>query len=241
MLRTRLGTLTAVLAAFSWCAGAAVAYEGGTVTGGGTISGMVKFQGTPPAPKTIEVTKDKEVCGAHGDLKAEDLIVGANGGIENAVVSITNITKGKPMTPADVTLDQHGCKYVPHVLLFPAGSTVKIVNSDGILHNIHTYSTKNPSVNLAQPKFKKEMQQKFEQPEVIKVTCDAHGWMRGWFISEDNPYYAKTDASGNYKLTDVPPGEYELKVWQEQLGEKTQKVTVTAGGDTKADFELAAK
>jgi len=241
MYKTGVGTLMATLGVLALCAGAALAYDGGPVSGGGTIKGIVKFQGTPPAQKVLEVTKDKEVCGAHGELKSEDLVVGASGGIENAVVSITNISKGKPMEAATATLDQKGCQYIPHVLLFPAGSTVKIMNSDGILHNIHTYSTKNPSVNMAQPKFKKEIQQKFEQPEIIKVTCDAHGWMHGWFIAEDNPYYAKTDANGSYTLSDVPPGDYELKVWQEQLGEKTQKVTVTAGGDTKADFELAAK
>ncbi len=226
---------------FALCAGPAMAYEGGAVSAGGSISGMVKLQGAAPAAKVVEITKDKEVCGAHGEIKSEEVVVGAGGGLANAVVSITNIAKGKPMEARTPELDQVGCKYVPHVLTFPAGSSVKIKNSDGILHNIHTYSTKNPSVNLAQPKFKKEMQQKFDQPETIKVTCDAHGWMLGWFVSQDHPYYAVTDANGGFKLTDVPAGEYELKVWHEKLGEKTAKVTVAAGGDAKTDFELASK
>jgi plastocyanin len=228
------------LGTVAWCAAPAPAYDGGPVSNGGTVSGTVKIQGAPPAAKTIEVTKDKEVCGQH-EIKNESVVVAAGGGIENAVVSITAISKGKLMAADSPVLDQRGCAYVPHVLLFPAGSTVKINNDDGILHNIHTYSTKNPPVNMAQPKFKKTIEAKFDQPEVIRVTCDAHGWMEGWFIAEDHPYYAKTDASGNYTLTDVPAGDYELKVWQEKLGEKTQKITVTAGGSAKADFELAAK
>jgi plastocyanin len=240
MRKASFGTIVGALGVFVFCAAPATAYDGGAVANGGTISGTVKLQGTAPAAKPIEVTKDKEVCGQH-EIKSEDLIVGTNGGIANAVVSITNISKGKPMDAASPVLDQKGCKYVPHVLLFPAGSTVKINNDDGILHNIHTYSTKNAPVNMAQPKFKKTIEAKFDQPEVIKVTCDAHGWMQGWFISEDNPYYAKTDDSGNYKLTDVPPGDYEIKVWQEKLGDKTQKVTVPAGGTATANFELAAK
>jgi plastocyanin len=219
---------------------AAYAYEGGAVANGGSISGQVKFQGAPPAPKPLEVTKDKEVCGQH-PIVDEELLVSSGGGLQNAVVSIVSITKGKAFGPAEATLDQQGCKYVPHVLLFPAGSTVKINNDDGILHNIHTYSTKNPPINRAQPKFKKTIEEKFAEPEVIKVTCDAHGWMQGWFVSEDNPYYAKTDADGNFKLTDVPPGEYEVKVWHGKLGEKTQKATVPAGGEVKVSFELAAK
>lgn len=228
------------VAAFGWCVGTGFAYEGAPVSDGGSIAGEVKFQGTAPAPKKIEATKDKEVCGAH-ELKTEDLLVSSGGGVENAVISITNISKGKPMPTDGGTLDQKGCQYVPHVVLTPAGSTLKIINSDGILHNIHTYSTKNPPVNMAQPKFKKTIEQKFDQPEFIRATCDAHGWMEGWIVVEDNPYYAKTDANGKYQLTDVPPGDYEVKVWHEKLGEKTQKVSVPAKGQAKADFQLAAK
>ncbi len=239
MHRNGFALILAVTGALSWGA-VARAYEGGAVSNGGTISGEVKLQGSAPAPKAIEVTKDKEVCGQH-EIKTEDLLVSGGGGVENAVVSITTIAKGKAMPADSPVLDQKGCQYVPHVLLFPAGSTVKINNDDGILHNIHTYSTKNPPINMAQPKFKKTIEAKFDQPEVIKVTCDAHGWMSGWFIAEDHPYYVKTDATGAFKLTDVPPGEYELKVWHEKLGEKTQKVTVTGGAETKANFELAPK
>lgn len=240
MKPSSLRTMVTAAAALSLCAATGYAYEGAPVADGGTISGVVKYQGAPPAPKPIDVTKDKEVCGQH-EIKNEDIVVASGGGIENAVVSITNITKGKPMEAASPVLDQKGCQYVPHVLLFPAGSTLKINNDDGILHNIHTYSTKNPPINMAQPKFKKTIETKFDQPEIVRATCDAHGWMEGYFVVEDHPYYAKTDATGNYKLTDVPPGDYEVKVWHEKLGEKTQKVTVPAKGEAKADFQLAAK
>ena len=195
MQRKTLAALVFVTAALSWCASPTFAYDGGPVSNGGTISGEVKLQGAAPAAKPVEVTKDKEVCGQH-EIKTEDLEVGAGGGVANAVVSITNITKGKPMGPAEATLDQKGCQYIPHVLLFPAGTSVKINNDDGILHNIHTYSTKNTPINMAQPKFKKTMEAKFDQPETVKVTCDAHGWMAGWFVVQDHPYYAKTDANG---------------------------------------------
>ena len=98
-----------------------------------------------------------------------------------------------------------------------------------------------PSGPAARREMVKRLDVAAEQPEVVKVSCDVHGWMGGWFIVEDNPYYAKTDANGAYKLTDVPPGDYEVKVWHEKLGEKTQKVTVTGGGESKANFELATK
>jgi len=145
------------------------------------------------------------------------------------------------MKPTDVTFDQKGCDYVPHVLAFEAGSTVKIVNSDGILHNIHTYSEKNPSFNMAQPKFKKVIEQKIDQPEVIKVTCDAHGWMHGWWVATDTPYYAVTDDKGNYSIANVPPGDYTVEVWQEKLGTDDQKVSVKDGTTATTNFSLKPK
>ena len=228
------------LVALTWSSMPATAYDGGPVSGGGSISGVVKFKGTAPAPKQLEATKDVQVCGKH-KIMDETLVVGSGGGLANAVVSITNITKGKPLEKGSPVFDQVGCQYVPHVIAFPAGSEVQIQNSDGILHNIHTYSEKNPSINRAQPKFKKVLKETFAKPEVIKVTCDAHNWMHGWFAVQETPYFAVTDANGAYKLTDVPPGSYDVKVWHETLGETTQKVTVAGGAEAKADFEMAGK
>jgi len=223
------------------CAGVALSMSVGAGlanAGGGTISGTVKYDGTAPAPKPVEVTKDKEVCGLHPHF-TEDLIVDSGGGIANAVVVVKG-AKGD-MKPTDVTFDQKGCDYVPHVLAFEAGSTVKIVNSDGILHNIHTYSEKNPSFNMAQPKFKKVIEQKIDQPEVIKVTCDAHGWMHGWWVATDTPYFAVTDDKGNYTIANVPPGDYTVEVWQEKLGTDDQKVSVKDGTTATTNFSLKPK
>ncbi|HWJ39649.1 MAG TPA: carboxypeptidase regulatory-like domain-containing protein [Candidatus Limnocylindrales bacterium] len=223
------------------CAGVALSMSVGASlasAAGGTISGTVKYEGTAPAPKAVEVTKDKEVCGLHQHFQ-EDLIVGSDGGIANAVVIVKG-AKGDAK-PGDVTFDQKGCDYVPHVLAFPAGSTVKIVNSDGILHNIHTYSTANPSFNMAQPKFKKVIEQKVEKPEVIKVTCDAHGWMHGWWVATDTPYFAVTDDKGNYSIKDVPAGDYTVEVWQEKLGTDDQKASVKDGATATTNFSMKPK
>jgi len=215
------------------------AYEGGSVSNGGTIEGVVKLKGAAPPPKKIQVSKDTNVCGK--TAKTDESLVVNNGDIEYAVVSIEKIDKGKPMTPTVVKLDQKDCDYHPHVLAFPAGSTVEVINPDGILHNIHSYSKVNSPFNYAQPKFKKTLSVKIEKPEVINVKCDVHNWMNGWLFAAANPYFSVTDEHGIFKLGDVPAGTYTLTVWQEKLGRSTKKVTVKAGQDSKVDFELAAK
>ncbi len=218
---------------------ALLAYEGGAVSDGGTISGVVKFKGTAPAPKKIEANKDTEVCGK--TAKFDESLVVSGGHLVNAVVYISDIKKGKKMEPQKVTLDQKGCDYQPHVVAFTAGSSVNIMNDDGILHNIHSYSKANTPFNMAQPKFKKTLTVKIDKPEAVNIKCDVHGWMNGWLFSSENPYYAVTQKDGSFKLTDVPAGTYNVEVWHETLGKVSQKVTVKAKEETKVDFEMAKK
>ena len=215
------------------------AYQGGDVKDGGSISGTVKFKGTAPAPKKLDVGKDKEVCDKAP--KVDQSLIVSNGNLVNAIITITDIQKGKKIELKKVTLDQKGCEYHPHVLAFPAGSPVEILNPDGILHNIHSYSKVNSPFNQAQPKFKKSLDVKIEKPEAIEVKCDVHGWMHGWLVATENPYFAVTDNSGSFKLTDVPAGSYTVEVWHEKLGKSTQKVTVKAKEEAKVNFEIAGK
>src|ERR1700752_319191 len=199
--------LTAALVAFP--AGAMAQYKGGDVKDGGSISGTVKFKGTAPTPKKLDIGKDKEVCDK--SPKTDPTLIVNNGNLSNAVITITDIKSGKKVDGKKVTLDQKGCEYHPHVLAFPAGSTVEILNPDGILHNVHSYSKVNSPFNQAQPKFKKSLEVKIDKPEAVEVKCDVHGWMHGWLVSTENPYFAVTDNSGSFKLPDVPAGSYTLE------------------------------
>jgi len=225
------------LATAAGMAGQATAYEAIAVTDGGTLSGAVTYEGTPPAPTKIEVTKDPEVCGK--EKMAPNLVIGQGNGIANVVVTV-QATKGKKAEPpaTNPVFDQKTCEFHPHVLAFPAGSTVDVLNSDGILHNIHTTSTVNPSQNQAQPKFKPKIQLKVEKPETIAVKCDVHGWMAGYWISMEHPYVAVTDANGAFKIADLPPGDYQVELWQEKLGKKTMPASVKAKEETKVAWTM---
>jgi plastocyanin len=242
MRRTLFLSALAVMATAS-LAGRAAAYEAIAVTDGGTLSGTVTIEGTAPPPAKIEVTKDPEVCGKESKEKVNPvLLVGPGGGIANVVVTV-KATKGKKLeVPAtNPVFDQRTCEFHPHVLVFPAGSTIDVLNSDGILHNIHTTSTVNPSQNQAQPKFKPKIQIKVEKPETIAIKCDVHGWMSGYWVATETPYVAVTDASGTFKIADLPPGDYDVELWQEKLGKATQKASIKAKEETKVAWKMAGK
>jgi hypothetical protein len=232
MKQSIVGSVVAVAA---FAGGMALFFSGLPVSaqGGGSISGEVKFTGAAPAPKVVKVNKDNEVCGQ--EKKIVEVAVGPGGGLAETLVSVA--AKGAKPTPAKpAVLDQKGCEFHPDIVVMAPGE-LKILNSDGVLHNIHTFSTANPPINKAQPKFKKEMVEKLEKPELVKVQCDAHSWMHGWIFVTENPT-AVTDDKGAFKLENVPPGKYKVDVVHPVLGKQTKEVEVKAGQDTKVAFEL---
>ena len=206
------------------------------------LSGKVTYAGTAPAPKPITVTKDETVCGKT-PLVDDSLLVGAGGGVRNVVVRIVDPKDAPPMpasTP-NISVDQNGCRFVPRVRIVPAGAPVDIVNSDGILHNIHTWSKENPSFNRAQPKFKKVLTETFQKPEYIRITCDVHSWMSGAVVVAAHAFYALSDESGAWAIPGLPPGTYTVEFWHERLGRETRTVTVPASGQATLDLSFKAK
>jgi plastocyanin len=201
--------------------------------GGGTVEVEVKYNG-PPKVEKLKVNKDTEKCGTETTI--EHIVVGANKGLANAVASAPGAKGG---SKAKAVLDQHGCKFVPHVVVMQPGE-LDVKNSDDILHNLHTYSTANPSINKAQPKFKKVMTEKLEKPEFVKVTCDVHSWMLGW-VAVVPGVAAATDNNGVAKLEKVPAGKQKIEVWHETLGKQEKEVDVKAGQTTKVSFEMKGK
>jgi plastocyanin len=217
-------------------------YEAVPVNDGGTIVGEVKYAGDPPPPEKIDVTKDANICGAEPKTSPV-LVVGADKGIKDAVASLADIQKGKALGKPDKppVLDQKNCEYHPYAQIIPVNTTLEITNSDDVLHNIKTKGGTKTSFNIAQPKFKRKLTQEFKNPEIVQVECNVHGWMNALVVVADNPYYALTDANGSFKITDVPPGKYTVKVWHPKLGEQTKEVTVSPKEEVKAAFEMKAK
>jgi hypothetical protein len=220
--------LTLVTGAAMWLAATAGAQ------GGGTIEADVKYNGAPVIEK-MKVNKDTEKCGT--EAVVEKVVVGGNKGLSNAVVSVPGAKGAK--AAAKAVLDQHGCKFVPHVVVMQPGE-LEIKNSDDILHNLHTYSTANPAINKAQPKFKKTMTEKLEKPEFVKVTCDVHSWMLGW-VAVVPGLAGVTDKDGVVKIENVPAGKQKVEVWHETLGKQEKEVEVKAGAVTKVSFEMKGK
>jgi hypothetical protein len=218
----------------------------------GRIVGVVKWSGTPPTPDRVPVGKDPHVCAEHcrHDRPSELLVVNAsNGGVKDSVVNL--IGKFEDAKPLDElkypdTLNQRQCAYEPRVFVVPVNARIAVTSEDDVGHNVRMQGA--ADLNIAISKGARTSR-KFEDAGLVKLGCDIHPWMSGYVHVVKHPYYATTDADGQFELTDVPPGTHEIRLWHEPWwyeGDKlanaiTSKhsVTVRAGETSRVTFEFS--
>ena len=212
---------------------------GSPAESGSSLQGQVKFDGTAPKPTRIDMSQDPLCAKAHSTpASTEDVVVGANGGLENVVVyvsdGLTTHNFQPPQQPA--VFEQKGCQYKPHVLAMQASQKLDIVNSDETTHNIHPSPNNNREWNMTQP-HGTPLEQTFAREEIaIPVKCNVHPWMKGYIAVFKHPFFAVTDKTGHFDIKDVPPGNYTITAWQEKLGTQVQKITVGTGEAKTLDF-----
>jgi len=205
-----------------------------------SIKGAVVYAGPAPDKKLIPINIDQYVCGK--SREGDELVLGLNRGIRWAVVSLQSLPPGTRWEPSSkpVQMDQQACVYVPRVVTVPVGGTVDFLNSDPLLHNLHSVSTENPTFNRTQPKGR-TIPVVFRKAETVRVDCDLHTWMRAWVVVTEHPFYAVTGPTGEFALDNVPVGKYTLKIWQELLGTVTREVTVGDKDTTGVTVEMGKK
>lgn len=154
------------------------------------------------------------------------------------VVYLTGgISANSPSRREVVVLDQKRERFVPHVLPIVVGTTVDFLNSDDVYHNVFSFSTPR-SFDLGRYKKGKKRSVTFDKTGVVKVYCDIHTHMNAFVLVLENPYFATTDQNGDYRIHNVPPGEYTINVWQGRWPEKSRSVIVAPEGNTVVDFRF---
>jgi plastocyanin len=209
-----------------------------------TINGTVTFTGKAPNLPALKMDADPACAKKHSKpVPSEMLALGSGNTMGNILVWVSKgLPAGKtwpaPKTP--VTLDQVGCVYKPHVQGIMVGQPYRILNSDGILHNVHALPKVNRSFNQPMPANMKEKTVSFDKPEpVFQIKCDVHPWMTAYVGVFTHPFFAATGTDGKFTISGLDAGTYEITAWHERLG--TQTATVTVGGnETKTqDFKFS--
>jgi plastocyanin len=222
---------------------AAAAVWPGVAFAASSITGTVTFDGKAPNLKPITMSADPACAKKHsGPVPDQRLVLGSGNTLGNIIVWVSKgVPAGKtfpaPKTP--VTLDQVGCQYKPHAQGIMVGQPYKILNSDGILHNVHSLPKVNPTFNKPMPPTMKETTTTFTKPEpVFQIKCDVHPWMTAYIGVFTHPFFSATGTDGKFTISGLDPGTYEITAWHEALGTQTASITVGASDTKTQNFKF---
>jgi plastocyanin len=193
----------------------------------GTVTGRVSFEGTAPENPTVRIAGDPRCASATG-MTFEHYIV-KDGGLDNVFVYVKDGLGNYHFdTPAEpVKLDQHGCRYVPHVIGLQVGQPLEVTNSDDTMHNVHALPETNREFNFPQHRKDQRDTRTFTAAEVmVPLKCDLHPWMSAYVGVVAHPYFAVTANGGRFELRNLPPGTYTVEAWHSKAGTETQQVTI---------------
>lgn len=204
--------------------------------GTATVTGRVRFLGTPPELKVIDTSKCHP--GAKPVLE-ETIVVGANQGLKDVIVYIKNAPASDGSAQPTLVLDQIDCVYTPHVLPIQVNQKLRIHNSDPTFHNSHWVTEKNGSENIGINQGGAPATVSFKQPEYLRVRCDVHPWMESWVGVMNHPFFATTARDGTFAIEKLPPGNYTLATWHPLLGEREQTITVAETSSQPISIDYA--
>src|SRR5579872_581689 len=211
-------------------------------TGAADVRGLVKFEGTVPKAKPINMAADPSCAKQHsGMVSTPEVTTDSKGGLQNVLIFISDGLGDRTFDPPKeaVVITQKGCLYEPHVMAVQANQPIEVVNDDPTSHNIHPTPANNREWNKAELPGAK-VEEAFAREEIaIPVKCNIHPWMRGYIAVLKNPYFAVSKADGSFDLPQLPPGTYTIKAWHEKLGTSTQ--TITVGPNQTKDISFVFK
>lgn len=209
------------------------------------ITASVKFEGAVPAPAMIRIDGDPKCVAENGGVSeraSESIVVGNGQALQNVFVYVKDGVGNYafPIPAEPVVLDQQKCRYTPHVLGVRVGQRFSIHNSDPLLHNVRAEGKINQPFNMSTPLQGMSFDRTFATREVmVLVRCDVHNWMSAFVGAMDHPFFGVSDADGRVALTGLPPGTYTIEAWHEQLGTKTQQITVAPKESKDVSFTFS--
>lgn len=203
----------------------------------GTLSGVITFEGELPPPRTIQATKDPDIC-MKGEGEVQDVHV-KNGKLAGAVVELSvRGAKGdfEPLKDGFV-IRQKDCRFTNPTIVAYDGAELTIYNDDPIQHNVNSGQW-----NQIQGPGPDPIKQKinFSGVPFLRVTCNIHNWMETWVYVAQSKFHAISGEDGKFKIAGIPPGKYRGYVIHPTLGKQRLSVTIESGQTQEESFVFKA-
>jgi plastocyanin len=120
------------------------------------------------------------------------------------------------LKPMAANMVHKGKTFIPHILPVVVGTRVSFPNRDPFFHNAFSnYDGQIFDIGLHGPGTTKDLV--FRRPGVVRVFCNIHPTMSAVILVLDTPYFAVSDAAGNFTIANVPAGEYRQRVFHERV------------------------
>ena len=223
-------------------------YKITSVDQGGALTGRVNLVGLMPKARAFHLihAPNIEFCSRMSDGKGHrilyDFTVSKNGGLQDTVIAIQGVKKGKPFPRKLQTLHLSRCHANKYVIGIKNGENILIENKDPIKHEIATYEIygahRNQTSNKSVLPVNSQIRSAFIKPGAPEfiLKCNLHPFLqtRGYIV--DNPYFVISDAEGNFNIDNIPPGTYEVTAWHPFVPVQTGTVTIETGKKAQLDF-----
>ena len=116
-----------------------------------------------------------------------------------------------PAEPGE--MDQYGRAFVPRLVVVREGQTVRFINSENELHNVHVVDEAGETLfNVGMPILGGTYDHVFERAGDYRVGCNVHQEMAATVRVTSSPFVAIADRDGRFALPGVPYGAYDLVV-----------------------------
>ena len=214
------------------CSGAEDSLPRAQDAGLGFLTGVIRLSGNGVAtPTIVENSTDPEICGRQHTL--QDLIVGPDRGIRYVIAALVDVPQASiPQVVSEpLTIDNRGCRFAPHVSVVTVGTVIEATNSDPVLHTTHLYGAM--ETNFALPTAGLRVSRVAEGVGMVVIKCDVHGWMQSFLRIDPHPFHAVTDATGTFRINNIPPGDYTLEFWHERLGQVHRSIRIEPAQTTE--------
>jgi hypothetical protein len=248
-------------------------YDEGEVSGGGTLVGRVTLNGPKPPVRVFPLVLYpfgpfcKMISDGEGNVIVQEFIIGSDGGMQDAVVTVQDVRKGKSFPPIKPEFVSENCMFHPvdiapseHTFLSEDGRVhhehplvrviqnhqpISVVNRDPVFHNGQIFQNERGNIILNFPLPVSDdprggVIHLDPGKRIAQLICGMHEFMQGWMFSVDNPYYALTKKDGAFKIDQIPPGSYRVIVWHPHLKPIEKELTVSDDNAVELNFEFDA-
>lgn len=149
--------------------------------------------------------------------------------------------EGGPKSPvtefAKASIEQKDRRFVPDLVVIPAGSAVSFPNFDPIFHNVFSLS-RAKSFDLGNYPEGQSRLVTFPTPGVVAVYCHLHSNMAASIVVAPSRWAGVADRDGVFALKDVPAGTYTVVAWHKTAGTFRKTVTIGEKLDAEVSFTL---